>query len=61
MQLGYLTSQLDALQEKGAELFKEYENDADLADLKERASEIRALAAGLVDGFDTINSGLAQL
>lgn len=61
MQLGDLTRQLDSLTEKSGELFKDYENDADLVDLKEKAAEIRALATGLVEGLDTINSGLAQL
>lgn len=59
--LGSLTLAVDALQDDAANLFKAYENDDDVADLKTRAVDIRDKAQSLVDAFDGIREGLNLL
>lgn len=56
-----LTAALDSLSEHGQNLFKAYENDDDVGDLKARAIEIRDKAQRLIDALDGVNEGLGQL
>jgi len=61
MQLSALTESVLDAKSTAVALADNYESDADLVDLKERAVLLRDRAQNLVDAFDGINSGLGLL